>query len=202
MCSFENSESSRTETLWGACSGWVENKWSVSVSIGSPLGWMQSGFVRTDQDAKQSCSLVPGACLTSVPSTLPRPIPKCESSDCYLGYRIPFLVCFLLPLSSHFFECPFMGRLDLLPKKCNYQKSTSLTHFCPKQLLPTGEFRIVLRKSATNTSNNKICLYFLDDFFHWGLPGESQALSRVSVYMSWKWRARKRPGRLKPFLDS
>ena len=51
-------------------------------------------------------------------------------------------------------------------------------------------------------SNNKICLYFLDDFFHWGLPGESQALSRVSVYMSWKWRARKRPGRLKPFLDS
>lgn len=177
MHSFGESGSSSVETCGQHAYTGLKTCWSVSVSIGGSLGWPQPGFVRADQDARQQCRLVHGACLTSVPSTLPRPVPRCERSDCYLGHRIPFLVCFLLPLSSHFFECPFLGRLDLLPKKCNYQKSTPLTHFCPKQLLPTGEFHIVLRKSATNTNNNKICLYFLDDFFHPGLPSESRALS-------------------------
>lgn len=186
MCSFGDSGSSRKETLCVACLGWVENTLECFCVHRKPSRLAAAWLCESWLGCKAECRLVHRACLTSVPSTLPRPLPKCESSDCYLGYRIPFLVCFLLPLSSHFFECPFMGRLDLLPKKCNYQKSTSLTRFCPKQLLPTGEFHIVLRKSATNTNNNKICLYFLDDFFHWGLPGESQTLSRVSVDMSWK----------------
>lgn len=178
MYSFgESGSSSSTEALWVACLHRVENTLECFCLHRRLSRLAQPGFVRADQDAKQRCRLVRGACLTSVPSTLPRPVARCGSSDCYLGHRIPFLVCFLLPLSSHFFECPFMGRLDLLPKKCNYQKSTPLTHFCPKQLLPTGEFHIVLRKSATNTNNNKICLYFLDDFFHPGLPSERQALS-------------------------
>lgn len=125
----------------------------------NPSGLAAAWLCESWLGCKQSCGLVPAACLTSVPSTLPRPIPKCESFDCYLGYRISFLVCFLLPLSSHFFECPFMGRLDLLPKKCNYQKSTSLTHFCPKQLLPTGEFHIVLRKQLILITIKYVCIF-------------------------------------------
>lgn len=71
-----------------------------------------------------------------------------------------------------------------------------------KQLLPTGEFRIVLRKSATNTSNNKICLYFLDDFFHWGLPGESQALEQSKVVYELEMESKKETWPVEAFLDS
>lgn len=55
------------------------------------------------------------ALLTSVPSTLPGPILECESSDCYLHYPNPILCLFSSALTLSFFECPFMGRPDLLP---------------------------------------------------------------------------------------
>lgn len=126
------------------------------------------------------------ACLTSVPSTLPRPILECESWDCSPSYRIPFLVCFLLPSSSHFLWVSFHGTPWSVPTEMQLSEiNLSLTQFRPKQLLPTGEFHIVLRKSATNTNNNKICLYFRW-LFPLGTPWWERALGRRRVCVGWK----------------
>lgn len=139
--------------------------------------------------------------LTSVPSTLPGPILECESSDCYLRYRIPFFVCSPLPapsvsLNVLSWDALICSHRNAIIRNQPLSPISALSSFCPlvnfTLYWESQQLILIIIKY--------VCIFRW--LFPLGTPWWEQGTRQNEGVYEPEIESQKRPGRLKAFLDS